>query len=75
MGRVIIDQYDKHGNVHRKSMKCKSQGRAFEIQSKLPNVKQWQYFEGSARLANLKRKKQQPEQPTIEEMMQRAGLI
>lgn len=75
MGRVIIDQYDYHRNVKRISLKCKSEERAFEIQAKLPNVKQWQYFEGSARLANLKRRRTEPQQPSLNDMAVLAGLM
>jgi len=79
MGRVIIDQYDCHGNIHRKSMKCKSEARAFEIQAKLPRVKQWKYYDGYVG-TGLNRKNPKPEFKMPEsfeelDMMMKLGMI
>lgn len=73
MGRVIIDQY-YYMKVKRTSLKCKSEERAFEIQAKLPNVKEWKYYGHNARIPRQKAKAKQDE-PSLNDMAVLAGLL
>jgi len=79
MGRVIIEQHNTYGKVKTLSMKCKSEKRASEIASKLPNVNSWNYYEDNQRIPKQKKKStpevRMPDSFEELDMMMRTGLI